>query len=112
VTINIPTGVTESTATIIDQIITYLLNAIILVLDQNLLHPQTSNNIILASPKDSLVLLEMTGTDLIKVIQGMKNKKSGLDDLTISAKKCTPHIIKLLVENKMQLCAIRLIKSI
>jgi hypothetical protein len=34
------------------------------------------------SPKDSLVLLEITETDLIKVIQGMKNKKSGLGDIS------------------------------
>jgi retron-type reverse transcriptase len=37
---------------------------------------------------------------LIKVIQGMKNKKStGLDDISpYLLKKCTPHIIKLLLE--------------
>jgi hypothetical protein len=45
-----------------------------LILDKNVMHPQTSNNII--SLKDLLVLLEITETDLIKVIQGVKNKKS------------------------------------
>jgi hypothetical protein len=35
--------------------------------------PQTSNNII--NVKDSLVLLEITETELIKIIQSMKNAK-------------------------------------
>jgi hypothetical protein len=61
------------------------------------MHPQTSNNII--SPKDSLVLLEITETDLIEVIQGMKNKKSaGLDISPYLLKKCAPHMIKPLLE--------------
>jgi hypothetical protein len=36
--------------------------------------PQTSNNII--SVKNSLILLEITEMELIKMIQSMKNKKS------------------------------------
>ena len=52
-----------------------------LILYKNLLHPQISNNNI--SIKDSLVLLEITETKFIKVIQGMKNKNSaGLDDIS------------------------------
>jgi hypothetical protein len=43
--------------------------------------PHTSNNI--ANLKDSFVLLEITDTELIKIIQSMKNKKSaGLDDIS------------------------------
>jgi hypothetical protein len=69
-----------------------------LIFDKNLLHPQTSNNII--SLKDSLVLLEITETELIKVIQGMENKKStGPDDTSpYLLKKYTPHIIKPFLE--------------
>jgi hypothetical protein len=60
--------------------------------------PQISNNII--SLKDSLVLLEITETELIKIIQSMKYKKSAeLDDISpYLLKKCVPHIIKLLLE--------------
>jgi hypothetical protein len=60
--------------------------------------PETSNNI--TSVKDSLVLLEITGTELIKLIQSMKNKKSaGLDDISpYLLKKSVPHIIKPLLE--------------
>jgi hypothetical protein len=60
--------------------------------------PQTSNNII--SVKDSLVLLEITETELIKIILSMKNKKSaGLDGISpYLLKKCVPHIIKPLLE--------------
>jgi hypothetical protein len=43
--------------------------------------PQTSNSI--TNLKDSFVLLEITETELIKIIQSMKNKKSaGLDDIS------------------------------
>jgi hypothetical protein len=60
--------------------------------------PQTSNNII--SVKDSLFLLEITETELIKIIQSMKNKKSaGLGEISpYVQKKCVPHIIKPLLE--------------
>jgi hypothetical protein len=60
------------------------------MLDKN--PPQTSNNVI--SVKDSLVLLEITETELIKIIQSMKNKKSaGLDDISpyLLKKMCTSH---------------------
>jgi hypothetical protein len=58
-----------------------------LTLDKSPLQPQTSNNKI--SLKDSLVLLEIIETELIKVIHSMKNKKSaGLDDISpLSSKK-------------------------
>jgi hypothetical protein len=43
--------------------------------------PQTSNSI--TNLKDSFVLLEITKTELIKIIQSMKNKKSaGLDGIS------------------------------
>jgi hypothetical protein len=60
--------------------------------------PHTSNNI--TNLKDSFVLLEITQTELIKIIQSMKNKKSaGLDDIsTCLLNKCIPHIIKPLLE--------------
>jgi hypothetical protein len=42
--------------------------------------PDTSNNI--TDLKDSFLLLEITQTELIKLIQSMKNKKSaGLDEI-------------------------------
>jgi ribosomal protein S16 len=46
------------------------------------------------------VLLEITETELIKVIHSMKNKKSaGLDDISpYLPKKRIPYIIKLLAE--------------
>jgi hypothetical protein len=54
--------------------------------------PQTSNSI--------TNLLEITETELIKIIQSLRNKKSaGLDDITpYLLKKCIPHIIKPLLE--------------
>jgi hypothetical protein len=60
--------------------------------------PHTSNNI--TNLKDPSVLLEITETELIKIIQRLKNKKSaGLDDIsTYLLKKCIPHIIKPLLE--------------
>jgi uncharacterized membrane protein YukC len=43
--------------------------------------PHTSNNI--TNLKDSFVLLEITETELIKIIRSMKNKKSAeLDDIS------------------------------
>jgi hypothetical protein len=66
-----------------------------LVLGKNVTHPQinNNNNNSIISIKDSLVLLEITKTDLIKVIQSMNNKKSaGLDDILPYTKKvCSPH---------------------
>jgi hypothetical protein len=61
-----------------------------LMLDEN--PPQTSNNIL--SVKDSLVLSEITETELIKIIQSMKNKKSaGLENISpyLPKKMCTSH---------------------
>jgi hypothetical protein len=52
---------------------------------QNLVYPQTSNNII----KDSFVLLEITETKLIKVIHSLKNKKQ--QDLMTSL---SPYLLK------------------
>jgi hypothetical protein len=46
--------------------------------------PHTSNNI--TNLKDSFVLLEITETELIKIIQSMKKKSAGLDNI-LSAKK-------------------------
>jgi hypothetical protein len=61
-----------------------------------ILHKQ----IITMSVKDSLVLLEITETEFIKIIQRMMNKNSaGLDDVsTYLLKEFIPHIIKLLLE--------------
>ncbi|PNF31582.1 hypothetical protein B7P43_G00791 [Cryptotermes secundus] len=69
-----------------------------LILDKNLIHPQTINNI--DSLKDSFVLLEITEADLIKIIHSMANKKSaGLDDISpYLLKSCIPYIAKPLLE--------------
>lgn len=62
------------------------------------MHPQTSNNI--TSINDSLVLLEITETELIKLIQSINNNKSaGLHDiLPFLLNKCVLHMIKSIVE--------------
>jgi hypothetical protein len=54
--------------------------------------PHTSNNI--TNLKDSFILLEITETELIKIIQSMKKKKSaGLDEIStyLLKKKYTSH---------------------
>jgi hypothetical protein len=55
------------------------------ICDKTSTHIQTTNNKI--NLRDSFALLEITETELIKVIQGMKNKKkkkktAGLDDIS------------------------------
>jgi hypothetical protein len=62
-----------------------------LILDKNLLRPQTINSII--SLKDLLVLLYITEIELFKVIQGMKNRKlAGLDDVSPYLLKKNVHL--------------------
>jgi hypothetical protein len=66
--------------------------------DKTSAHIQISNNKM--NLKDSFALLEITESEVIKVIQSMKNKKSsGLDDtLPYLFKKCTPYMLKPLLE--------------
>ena len=64
------------------------------MLGKNVTHPQvnnSNNNII--SIKDWLVLVEITESDLSKVMQSMNNNKSaGLDDISpYILKVCLPH---------------------
>jgi hypothetical protein len=59
----------------------------------------TQNNTNKVSPKDSFVLLETTEAELPKVIQDTKNKKlAGLDISPFLLKKCSPYLIKPLLE--------------
>jgi exonuclease III len=64
-----------------------------LILENNIVHSQTSNKI--DNLRDSFVLMETTEAGLIKIIGSMASKKSaGLDDISpYLLKKCIPFIV-------------------